>query len=102
MYVSQLQVKSVQKVTAKIDNINGTFPAGLPDAMLRSLVIGELGRYGHTDTIAEAQRRFSDHCLGQHLLPADIKVAVFSTCLANGDKSTYDQLVKVMRHWDCG
>lgn len=68
--------------------------------MLRSLVIGELGRYGHTDTIAEAQRRFSDHCSGNSLLPADLKVAVFSTCLANGDDSTYEQLVKVseLRH----
>ena len=63
-------------------------------------MIGELGRYGHTDTIAEAQRRFSDHCSGKRLLPADVKVAVFSTCLANGDKSTYDQLVKVIGHWD--
>lgn len=76
--------------------INGPLTAGLPDAMLRSLVIGELGRYGDADTIAEAQGRFSDHCAGKRLLPVDIKVAVFSTCLANGDKSTYDQLVKVI------
>ena len=58
-------------------------------------MIGELGRYGHTDTIAEAQRRFTNHCSGKSLLPADLKVAVFSTCLANGDSSTYEQLVKV-------
>ena len=76
--------------------INGPLTTGLPDAMLRSLVIGELGRYGDADTIAEAQGRFSDHCAGKRLLPVDIKVAVFSTCLANGDKSTYDQLVKVI------
>ena len=58
-------------------------------------MIGELGRYGHTDTIAEAKRRFSDHCSGKHPLPADLKIAVFSTCLANGDSATFDQLVKV-------
>jgi hypothetical protein len=62
-------------------------------------VIGELGRYGHADTIAEAQERFSDHCSDKRLLPVDIKIAVFSTCLANGDEFTYDQLVKVISQW---
>ena len=76
--------------------ISGPLTAGLPDAMRRSLVIGELGRYGDADTIAEAKGRFSDHCAGKRLLPVDIKVAVFSTCLANGDESIYDQLVKVI------
>ena len=63
--------------------------------MLRSLVIGQVCHYGNTDTIKEAQRRFDDYCSGVSSLPADLKVAVFSTCLANGDNSTYDQLVKV-------
>ena len=58
-------------------------------------MICELGRYGHADTVAEAQRRFSDYCYGKHPLPADLKIAIFSTCLANGDSATFDQLVKV-------
>ena len=65
--------------------------------MLRSLVIGQLGHYGDTDTIQEAQKRFSDYCSGGSSLPADLKAAVFSTCLANGDGSTFDQLLKVSR-----
>ena len=63
--------------------------------MLRSLVIGQLGHYGDTDIIQEAQKRFSDYCSGGSSLPADLKAAVFSTCLANGDGSTFDQLIKV-------
>ena len=63
--------------------------------MLRSLVIGQLGHYGDTDIIQEAQKRFSDYCSGGSSLAADLKAAVFSTCLANGDGSTFDQLIKV-------
>ena len=59
-------------------------------------MIGQLGHYGDTDTIKEAQKRFADHCSGCSSLPADLKAAVFSTCLANGDNSTYDQLIKVL------
>lgn len=65
------------------------------DSMLRSLVIGQLGHYGDEDTIKEAQKRFADHCAGSSSIPADLKAAVFSTCLANGDGSTFDQLLKV-------
>lgn len=65
------------------------------DVMLRSLVIGQLGRYGDRDTIAEAQKRFGDHCCGVSQLPADLKTSVFSICLANGDSSTFDQLLKL-------
>lgn len=65
------------------------------DAMLRSLVIGQLGHYGDTDTIQEAQKRFGEHCSGGASLPADLKAAVFATCLANGDGSTFDQLIKL-------
>ena len=63
--------------------------------MLRSLAIGQLGHYGDADTIAEAQKRFSEHCSGARPLPADLKVPVFSVCLANGDSSVFDQLVEV-------
>ena len=72
-----------------------SFSAAALDAMLRSLVIGQLGHYGDEDTIKEAQKRFADHCAGTSSLPADLKAAVFSTCLANGDGSTFDQLLKV-------
>lgn len=58
-------------------------------------MIGQFGHYGDTDTIKEAQKRFGDYCSDGGCLPADLKAAVFSICLANGDSSTFDQLVKV-------
>ena len=65
------------------------------DGMLRSLVIGQFAHYGDVDTIKEAQKRCADYCSGGYSLPVDLKAAVFSISLANGDTSTFDQLVKV-------
>ena len=65
------------------------------DAMLRGLVIGQLGHHGDDDTIKEAQKRFNDHYSGTRPLHADQKTSVFSVCLANGGSSTFDQLVQV-------
>ena len=65
------------------------------DTMLRSLVIGQYGHYGDSDTIEEAKKRFRDHVEGTASLPADLKGAVFSLALANGDETTFDQLVQV-------
>ena len=64
--------------------------------MLRSLVLDQLGHYGDEGTIKEAQRRFSDHCSGKCPLPSDLKTTVFSICLANGDDTTFDQLIQVI------
>jgi len=44
--------------------------------MLRSLVIGRLGRAGEESVIAEARKRFASHCDGSALLPADLRNAV--------------------------
>ena len=57
--------------------------------MLRSLVIGQYGHYGDPDTIEEAKKRFQDHVEGTASLPADLKGAVFSLALANGDETTF-------------
>ena len=62
-------------------------------------MIGELGHYGDMDTIKEAQRRFADYISGRSTLPADLKEPIFSTCLANGDRTTFDQLITVDHHF---
>ena len=69
------------------------------DALLRSIVIGQLGYYGDVDTVKEAQRRFAGYVSGRCTLPADLKEPIFSICLANGDSSTFDQLIKVGHHF---
>ena len=58
-------------------------------------MIGQYGHYGDPDTIEEAKKRFRDHVDGTTSLPADLKGAVFSLALANGDETTFDQLVQV-------
>lgn len=66
--------------------------------MLRSLALGQHGKYGDPDTIAEAQKRFREHVEEKTILPADLKSVIYSIALANGDESTFDQLIKVCNH----
>lgn len=66
--------------------------------MLRGLVIGQLGHFDDGDTVKEARMRFEKHCSGSCLLPANLKAAVFSTCLSHGDGTTFNQLLKVHQH----
>lgn len=47
--------------------------------MLRSLVVGRLGRAGDEAVIKEARERFAKHCDGSQVLPADLRSAV-SVC----------------------
>lgn len=68
--------------------------------MLRSLVIGQLGRFGDVKTIEHAKKKFDDHVSGKSSIPADLKSAIFNTCLANGDESTFEQLIKVSIIWN--
>ncbi|CAI8041772.1 Puromycin-sensitive aminopeptidase, partial [Geodia barretti] len=73
-----------------------TFSLSAPlDSMLRSLVIGAHGKYGNQATIEEAKARFQKHVEGTTVLPSDLKSAVFSMAMANGDETTFDQLVKL-------
>lgn len=51
--------------------------------MLRTLVLGRMGRSGDKATVAEAQKRFKAHCDGTTTLPADLRNPVglvFLTC----------------------
>lgn len=44
--------------------------------MLRSVIIGRLGKAGDKEVVAEAKVRFAKHCKGAELLPADLRNAV--------------------------
>ena len=63
--------------------------------MLRSLVINQLGKYEHPETINEAKKKFNSHFSGGDSIHPDLKTAVFSICVANGDEATFNQLVEV-------
>jgi len=70
------------------------------DALLRGLIIGRLGKYGHPATLAEARKRFQAHCAGESIIPADLRSAVYSTVLKHGDDVTLDAMLKLFREAD--
>jgi len=69
-------------------------------AMLRSLVIGRLGRAGDHAVIEEARKRFVSHCEGKAALSADLRHAVYSTVLKHGTVADYEQMLKLYRASD--
>ena len=46
--------------------------------MLRTLVIGWMGRNGDEATVTEAKKRFHEHCAGTKAIPADLRGPVSS------------------------
>ena len=58
-------------------------------------MIASHGNYGNQDTIEEVKSRFQKHMDGTEALTSDLKSAVFTMVLADGDENTFDQLVKV-------
>ncbi|XP_034043789.1 puromycin-sensitive aminopeptidase isoform X2 [Thalassophryne amazonica] len=65
------------------------------DALLRSLVLGKLGKAGHKPTLEEARRRFKDHVDSTQVLPADLRSPVYLTVLKHGDAATMDTMLKL-------
>jgi len=66
-------------------------------AMLRSLVIGQLGKYGDQSVISEAKSRFVKHCDGSAMLSADMRNAVYSIVAKHGTAEDYEQLLQLYR-----
>ncbi|PFX27024.1 Puromycin-sensitive aminopeptidase [Stylophora pistillata] len=70
------------------------------DALLRGLIVGRLGKYGHPATVAEAQKRFEAHCKGESTIPADLRSAVYSTVLKHGDDNTLQSVMQLLKGAD--
>ncbi|XP_013422080.1 puromycin-sensitive aminopeptidase-like [Lingula anatina] len=70
------------------------------DAMLRGLVLGRLGTYGHEATVAEARKRFQAHAEGSTILPADLRGPTYTVVLKHGDDKVFEQLLKLFRAAD--
>lgn len=67
------------------------------DKLLRSLVLGKLGRYEDAETIAEAKRRFQDHINKRSTIPADLRAAVYRSVLSVGDEETYNSMIRLYK-----
>ena len=63
--------------------------------MLRSLVLKHYCHFGNKQAIEEARSRFDAHINNTKLIPSDLKDVIFGACMANGDNTTFDQLIKV-------
>lgn len=69
-------------------------------SMLRSLVIGRLGRAGDENVIAEAKRRFKLHCSSENKLPADLRSSVYTTVLTDASSELMDKMMTLFRSAD--
>ena len=58
---------------------------GYLTAMLRALVLGRVGSYGLKAAVAEAQKRFAQHCDGTKVIPAGENRVVAITLRRGGE-----------------
>uniref|UniRef100_A0A1I8IMR1 Aminopeptidase n=1 Tax=Macrostomum lignano TaxID=282301 RepID=A0A1I8IMR1_9PLAT len=76
-------------------------PADGHDAtLLRSVLIGCLGRAGHESVLAEAKAKFAKHCSGECPITPDLRACVYSTVLANGGVEEFEAVLKLLEKTD--
>lgn len=66
-------------------------------ALLRSLVIGSLGRLGDKEILEEAKKRFEEFLKKPDSLHPDLRSVVYSLVAWDGDNKTYEILLKQFR-----
>ncbi len=66
-------------------------------ALLRSLVIGSLGRLGDENILGEAKKRFNEFLKKPESLHPDLRSVVYSLVAWGGDYKTYEILLKQFR-----
>ncbi|OQR67759.1 puromycin-sensitive aminopeptidase-like, partial [Tropilaelaps mercedesae] len=66
-------------------------------AMLRSLVLGKMVRFGDEEVIKEAQKRFNLHVSGKTELAADLRMSVYRAVAQTADKNpdSWEQLIRI-------
>lgn len=67
------------------------------DALLRSFVLGALGRLDDEEIVFEANKRFTKYLKTHSSLSPDIQDPVFSIVAWSGNKSTYEKMLKLYR-----
>ena len=65
------------------------------NALLRSFMIGSLGKLEDEEIIAEARKRFEQYLKSPNSLNPDIQDAVFSTVAWSGDAKTYQKMLEM-------
>lgn len=67
------------------------------NALLRSFMIGALGKLDDEEIIAEAQKRFEQYLKNPQSLHPDIQDAVFSTVAWSGNSKTYQKMLDLYK-----
>ena len=62
------------------------------DALLRSIVLGQIGGYGDPSTLAEAGKRFEAYLANPSSLHPDLRAVVFGLVAQEGGREEYDAL----------
>jgi len=70
------------------------------DSLLRSLVVGKLGRNGEEKIVEEARKRFENHLQKTNQLKPDLRSPVYTTVLAHGDESTFEKVLQLLKEAD--
>ena len=65
------------------------------DALLRSIVLSQVGSYGDEEVLDQARERFQQHITDRAGVRPDIRGVVFSLTGQTGDRAIYDQLWKL-------
>tara|TARA_B100000676_G_scaffold78501_1_gene78240 strand:- start:2807 stop:5386 length:2580 start_codon:yes stop_codon:yes gene_type:complete len=63
------------------------------DSLLRSIALGNLGHYGHIETINKSQQLFEEYCKDSSNVHPDLRSVVFNTTAQNGDTSIFNQIL---------
>lgn len=66
------------------------------DTLLRNMIINRLATFEDPLVLSEAKKRFEAHCNGTHVIPADLRSAVYRSVAINCDDKTFDLLFKVL------
>lgn len=91
------------KLFKKISDRLGWVPAtdeGHLDSMLRSLVIGRMGKCGCEETLTESQNRFSSHVSKSNPVIADLRAAVYGNVVAHGGKKDLETMLTLHKDTD--
>ncbi len=67
------------------------------DVLLRSFVLSALGRHGHPEVLAEAQKRFLLFLKNPDSLRGDLRSTVYSLAAWQGDEKTYKNILKLYK-----
>ena len=65
------------------------------DTLLRPTLLGQLGSYGHRQTLDEAKGRFARFLKCPSSLPPDLRSVVFALTAQDGDQDTFDTLLQL-------